>query len=769
MSDGPRSLWGELKQRKVVRVAGVYAAVGWAVIVGGNELTQILQLPLWVPQLVLVLVVLGFPVAMVLAWAFEITPEGIRRTPSAADAPTERTSGMPFIAGVVVGVASLSAVAFLVRDSPSSDGAALDETLVAIIPFSYSGPPELEYLGDGVAHLLASRFTGDVGPRATDAAATATLWDVAATVSPIDAARNVAVQLGAGLILTGSVVAGPDGMSLSAELVGARDGSERASATVRGPADSLTTVVERLGGGILSLSIGEYPESLAQLTSTSPEALREYLLGQLEFRQGRVHPAHLHFSRAADIDSTFALASLWEADAANNVANARTGALARAWRHRDRLGERDRVYLAARVGPNYPDPSTRDELQLAYRDALRMQPDRANLLYWLGENAVHFPKSRASYDEAYGYFSRAVALDPRNASVLLHLQLAAMLRGDREAVLDATQRRAAVDTTRGMQIGLRALRALFSGDTATVMVLWDSVPGTVGVFTVDAPSSWVGSWQTEIELRQLDRRSRELVPGRGFTEGYSASYFNYQDLGQPTKAGAILDLYERGADEPAWTTRILDATYGALPDHAGPEAADGVLSSLADVSGDAWTQPLLNRRVALELWRLTRGDTSGVASAVRLLREHRASFPSAAGKSLEAQALLLEASVQARRADPAARSTIEAMDRLFLERPPGLGVQMYDAMVLATADVYERIGDPAAALLVLERESNFDNVTWPFNARFARERGRLAALTGDSARAIRDYEFYLRLRAFAEPSLASEVAEVRGTLDGLRR
>ena len=69
-------------------------------------------------------------------------------------------------------------------------------------------------------------------------------------------------------------------------------------------------MVERLAGGILSLSVGEYEESLTQLTSADPDALREYLLGQVEFRDGRWVTAYDHFVRAVEIDSTFALASI---------------------------------------------------------------------------------------------------------------------------------------------------------------------------------------------------------------------------------------------------------------------------------------------------------------------------------------------------------------------------------------------------------------------------------------------------------------------------
>ena len=65
---------------------------------------------------------------------------------------------------------------------------------------------------------------------------------------------------------------------------------------------------------------------------------------------------------------------------------------------------------------------------------------------------------------------------------------------------------------------------------------------------------------------------------------------------------------------------------------------------------------------------------------------------------------------------------------------------------------------------MLERESNFSNTRRPFGARFARERGRLVALTGDTDRAIREYRFYVYLRTNPEPALEAEVAEVRAAL-----
>ena len=74
------SIWAELKRRKVVKVIGGYALVGWLTLQLTGVLTTLLDLPGWIGRMVVLLVVVGFPVAMVLAWAFDITPDGIVRT-----------------------------------------------------------------------------------------------------------------------------------------------------------------------------------------------------------------------------------------------------------------------------------------------------------------------------------------------------------------------------------------------------------------------------------------------------------------------------------------------------------------------------------------------------------------------------------------------------------------------------------------------------------------------------------------------------------------
>jgi hypothetical protein len=77
---GARNFFSELKRRNVYKVAVAYAIVGWLLIQVATQVFPFLEIPNWVIRLVIALVAIGFPIALVIAWAFEATPKGIKRT-----------------------------------------------------------------------------------------------------------------------------------------------------------------------------------------------------------------------------------------------------------------------------------------------------------------------------------------------------------------------------------------------------------------------------------------------------------------------------------------------------------------------------------------------------------------------------------------------------------------------------------------------------------------------------------------------------------------
>ena len=100
----PKKFFGELKRRHVYRVAVAYALVGWALIEGIAQVFPIFEIPNWLTRLIVLLIVLGFPVALVLAWIFDITPQGFKRTESVDLAPPTKIAPTRRLNFVIIGV-----------------------------------------------------------------------------------------------------------------------------------------------------------------------------------------------------------------------------------------------------------------------------------------------------------------------------------------------------------------------------------------------------------------------------------------------------------------------------------------------------------------------------------------------------------------------------------------------------------------------------------------------------------------------------------------
>lgn len=152
----------ELKRRRVFRVAAVYAVVAFVIWQAGEIAFPALRLPEWSLTLVVVLTLLGFPIAVVLAWAFEITPEGVKLTePPGEDAaaPQARGSAIAVAAGSALLVAVVAVAWILLSDrAPEGTASAKQEGSLLVLPFDNLGPPEDEFFADGVTEAIRDRL-----------------------------------------------------------------------------------------------------------------------------------------------------------------------------------------------------------------------------------------------------------------------------------------------------------------------------------------------------------------------------------------------------------------------------------------------------------------------------------------------------------------------------------------------------------------------------------------------------------------------------------
>src|SRR3989441_12790493 len=98
------NFFAELKRRNVYKVAVAYAVVAWLLMQIASQIFPFFEIPNWAVRLVVLLLIIGFPIALIIAWAFEVTPEGIKRT-EAADAAGQRSRGGAWIYIVLIGAA----------------------------------------------------------------------------------------------------------------------------------------------------------------------------------------------------------------------------------------------------------------------------------------------------------------------------------------------------------------------------------------------------------------------------------------------------------------------------------------------------------------------------------------------------------------------------------------------------------------------------------------------------------------------------------------
>ena len=216
MSQG--NFFGELKRRNVYKVAIAYIVGGWALSQGIAQVLPVFDIPESVIRFLVVLIILGFPIALACAWAFEITPEGIKRTED-VDPTTPHTVHGPWIYIVLVGAAFSISLFFLGRYTAPNRIASVDENKsIAVLPFAtLSDDRNDTYFAAGVQDEILTKLAkvsdlkviSNTSVRQYKGGADRNL-------------REIGRQLGVAYIMEGSVQRARDRLSINAQLIDAR-------------------------------------------------------------------------------------------------------------------------------------------------------------------------------------------------------------------------------------------------------------------------------------------------------------------------------------------------------------------------------------------------------------------------------------------------------------------------------------------------------------------------------------------------------------------
>lgn len=317
-----KRFFAELRRRKVVRVAIVYIIAAWIVVEAASVVLPGLLLPEWSERLVLALAILGFPLALVLAWALELTPEGVQREkPGPADEhPSDMASALAAAAArdaaaIPASMAAAASAATEVTAPARTRAVRADERrAIAVLPLAnMSGDPENEFFSDGISEEILNRLARQPGLRVVSRTSSFSFKNTTLDIPAI------AAKLGVDIVLEGSVRRAGNRVRITAQLIDAANDAHLWSNTYDRELENIFAVQTEIAKCIVSAMDLTPDECLeCQGNTDDVDAYEFYLRGRQYFHQ------HLNssltfslqmFSKAIDIDPTFARAYAGLADA----------------------------------------------------------------------------------------------------------------------------------------------------------------------------------------------------------------------------------------------------------------------------------------------------------------------------------------------------------------------------------------------------------------------------------------------------------------------
>ena len=309
------SLFSELKRRNVFRVAAAYVVVGWLLTEVSTTLLDTFGAPDWVAKAIILVLAIGFVPILIFSWAFELTPEGIKRErdvdrDTSITSRTGRKLDYVTIAAVVVGIAFL---AFL-KDRPQVEtpqeitATEPADASVAVLPFvNMSGNAENEYFSDGLTetllHMLAQVPELKVAARTSSFAFKGQDRDI----------REIATALDVAHILEGSVQRAGDRVRITAQLIRANDGfhvwSENYDRTLNDIFAIQDEIAGRVGDALSASLLGEAEPAI--IVGVGTENIRAYDLYLMALSEnakgsyGSLKAAEGHLKDALSLDPGF--------------------------------------------------------------------------------------------------------------------------------------------------------------------------------------------------------------------------------------------------------------------------------------------------------------------------------------------------------------------------------------------------------------------------------------------------------------------------------
>src|SRR4026209_2738690 len=435
LSEKP-SFFAELKRRNVYKVAAAYAVIGWLLVQVATQVFPFFEIPNWAVRLVVLAIVIGFPIALVIAWAFELTPEGLKRTEDvdlAASARQPRRHTWIFV--VIVGAALSLGLFFIgrytARNTASAarteaTGSAIPQKSIAGLPFeNLSDDKNAAYFADGIQDEILTKLASIADLKVISRISTAKYKS-----KPEDL-KTVSQQLGVATVLEGSVQKAADKVRVNVQFIDARADSHLWAKTYDRDMKDVFAIQSEIAQEIADSLQAKLSPAEATKLATAPTkdtaAYDLFLKGEFEERladsslkaESFDQPA-AWYQQAIARDPNFALA----------MARLVQNRIQRHW-FIEQMSEADLAQLrsvaeqAVALAPNlaqvhvalgqfYYHGFRQYEQALAeFERALQLQPNASSALEYSGY--VH--RRRGQWERCLDELKRALEGDPRNASI----------------------------------------------------------------------------------------------------------------------------------------------------------------------------------------------------------------------------------------------------------------------------------------------------------------------------------------------------------------
>jgi len=431
------NFFAELKRRNVYKVAVAYAIVGWLSIQIATQVFPFLEIPNWVVRLVIAAVAIGFPIALVIAWAFELTPEGIKRAEDVDPAASARQPRKHAWIFVVAIAAAISAALFFLgrytagnnatpRLSEAATGSSIPQKSIAVLPFeNLSDDKGAAYFADGIQDEILTKLASIADLKVISRTSTAKYKS-----KPEDL-RTVSQQLGVATVLEGSVQKAADKVRVNVQLIDARADSHLWAKTYDRDMKDVFAIQSEVAQEIADSLQAKLSPAEASTLATAPTkdtaAYDLFLKGEFEERLADSSLEAESFDRAAGWyqqaiarDPNFALA----------MARLVQNRIQRHW-FIEQMSEAELAQLrsmaeeAVALAPNlaqvhvalgqfyYHGHRQYEQALAEFERALQLQPNASTALEYSGY--VH--RRQGQWERCLDELKRALEQDPRNASI----------------------------------------------------------------------------------------------------------------------------------------------------------------------------------------------------------------------------------------------------------------------------------------------------------------------------------------------------------------